>query len=78
MAESPSSLLEPKSTSLIPVHEPAKSTPRRFSTEEQGGERQYIVGWEQPEDRDPENPLNWTRWQKWSIIGVLTFLSFLV
>ncbi|KAI3329930.1 major facilitator superfamily domain-containing protein [Ustulina deusta] len=59
-------------------HEPAKSTPRRFSTEEQGGERQYIVGWEQPEDRDPENPLNWTRWQKWSIIGVLTFLSFLV
>ncbi|KAH8198656.1 hypothetical protein TruAng_007197 [Truncatella angustata] len=37
----------------------------------------YIVDWDKPVDKDPENPLNWPDWRKWSIIGLLSFLSFL-
>ncbi|KAI0968636.1 major facilitator superfamily domain-containing protein [Xylaria arbuscula] len=77
MAEASSKISETKTISLAP-HEAVKSTLPLVSTEDQGAEQQYVVGWEQPEDEDPENPLNWNRSQKWSIIGVLTFLSFLV
>ncbi|KAI1429582.1 major facilitator superfamily domain-containing protein [Xylaria sp. FL1777] len=77
MEKSPSELFETKSTSPA-AHEAIKSTPPPVSTEDQGAEQQYRVGWEQPENEDPENPLNWSRSRKWSIIGVLTVLSFLV
>lgn len=77
MEETPSKIHETKSTSPV-SHSVLKSTLPPVSTEDQRAEQQYVVGWEQPEDEDPENPLNWNRSKKWSIIGVLTFLSFLV
>ncbi|KAI1491814.1 major facilitator superfamily domain-containing protein [Biscogniauxia mediterranea] len=37
----------------------------------------FVVDWEEPADRDPENPMNWSSQRKWTIIGVLSFISFL-
>ncbi|KAI0110817.1 MFS general substrate transporter [Nemania sp. FL0031] len=78
MAE-PSSRSSGQESSSLPADDPEKPSLHTTYTEDQGDDQgQFVVGWEQPDDEDPENPLNWTRRQKWSIIGVLTFLSFLV
>ncbi|KAI1128827.1 major facilitator superfamily domain-containing protein [Nemania abortiva] len=78
MAASSARLSGAESSSL-PVDDAEKPTSHSSYTEDQGDEQdQFIVGWEQPEDQDPENPLNWTPRRKWSIIGLLTFLSLLV
>jgi len=37
-----------------------------------------IVGWEEPEDADPENPQNWPSMVKWANILTISVISFLV
>jgi hypothetical protein len=39
--------------------------------------REFLVGWEEPEDKDPANPLNWSQGRKWGIIAVLSSITFL-
>ncbi|KAK3308171.1 major facilitator superfamily domain-containing protein [Chaetomium strumarium] len=36
------------------------------------------VGWEEPEDQDPENPVNWSSVVKWTNILTISVISFLV
>jgi hypothetical protein len=36
------------------------------------------VGWEDPEDGDPENPQNWSSMAKWANILTISVISFLV
>jgi hypothetical protein len=36
------------------------------------------VGWEEPEEQDPENPMNWSAVAKWTNILTISVISFLV
>ncbi len=36
------------------------------------------VGWEEPEDGDPDNPQNWSSMAKWANILTISVISFLV
>lgn len=44
---------------------------------DQDNDTNFVVGWEEPSDQDPDNPLNWSTGRKWSIIGILSFITFL-
>ncbi|PBP18879.1 hypothetical protein BUE80_DR010404 [Diplocarpon rosae] len=37
-----------------------------------------IVGWDEPEDQDPENPMNWSSTKKWLNICTISTISFIV
>ncbi|PBP26621.1 hypothetical protein BUE80_DR002411, partial [Diplocarpon rosae] len=41
-------------------------------------ERDFIVGWDEPEDHDPENPMNWSSTKKWLNICTISTISFIV
>ncbi|KAH8658203.1 major facilitator superfamily domain-containing protein [Xylariales sp. PMI_506] len=51
------------------------STP---SIEQSRSGSKFIVWWEEPEDRDPENPMNWSSARKWTNIIVISLISFLM
>ncbi|EXJ66736.1 uncharacterized protein A1O5_09931 [Cladophialophora psammophila CBS 110553] len=42
-----------------------------------GTNPEFLVGWDEPEDKDPANPLNWKPLRKWGIIAVLSSITFL-
>jgi hypothetical protein len=37
-----------------------------------------VVGWEEPEEKDPENPLNWPARTKWANVLMISAITFLV
>ncbi|KAK6580132.1 hypothetical protein PZA11_007154 [Diplocarpon coronariae] len=41
-------------------------------------EHDFIVGWQEPEDQDPENPMNWSSTKKWVNICTISTISFIV
>lgn len=57
----------------------SQDTENTIMASESGNENDhcFIVGWEDPVDKDPENPMNWSSGRKWGIIGILSFLTFL-
>ncbi|CAJ0538534.1 Ff.00g065950.m01.CDS01 [Fusarium sp. VM40] len=57
----------------------SQDTESTIMASENGNENdhRFIVGWEDPVDKDPENPMNWSSGRKWGIIGILSFLTFL-
>ncbi|KAF2761030.1 MFS general substrate transporter [Pseudovirgaria hyperparasitica] len=36
-----------------------------------------LIGWDEPEDKDPANPQNWSSGKKWLNVGILSFITFL-
>lgn len=39
---------------------------------------EFVVWWNEPADRDPENPMNWSSRKKWFNIITISVISFLV
>ncbi|KAJ8125894.1 hypothetical protein O1611_g7743 [Lasiodiplodia mahajangana] len=67
-----------KSETMVGSGEPKEPSSTEENTHEPNGVAiPILVGWEEPEDQDPENPLNWPARRKWGNIAQLSAITFL-
>ncbi len=69
--EESSSIILPL-TSLCEILKPTSGLARA----EHGSE--FIIWWNEPEDRDRENPMNWSEGKKWVNICTISVITFVV